>query len=68
MAYLVGMANETKILVNDVECLGLVDSEIQLSTINIEFVKQLWLEIHQLDRILKIAAMGGYSLHQIHRG
>ena len=41
------------------ECLALVDSGAQLSTINIEFVKQLGLEIHQLDRILKIEATGG---------
>ena len=56
VACLIGMANETNILVDDVECLALVDSGTQLSTINIEFVKQLGLGIHQLDRILKIEA------------
>ena len=37
VAHLIGKANETKMLVNDVECLALVDSGVQLSTINIEF-------------------------------
>ena len=45
-------------MVDDVECLALVDSGAQLS-INIEFVKQLGLKIHQLDKILKIEATGG---------
>ena len=59
MACLIGKANETKILVDDVECLALIHSGAQLSIINIEFVKQLELEIHQLDRILKTEATGG---------
>ena len=46
-------------LVGDVECLALVDSGAQISTITIEFVKQLGLKIHQLDRILKFETTGG---------
>ena len=41
VAHLIGKANETKTLVNDVGCWAPVDSEAQLSTINIEFVMQL---------------------------
>ena len=41
------------------EGLALVDSGAWLSTITIEFVKQLGLKIHQLDKILKIEATGG---------
>ena len=51
MAHLIGKVNETKILVDDVECLALVELGAQLSTIGIEFVKQLGLKIYQLDRI-----------------
>ena len=35
------------------ECLALIDCGAQISTITIEFVKQLGLKIHQLDRIIK---------------
>ena len=41
------------------ECLALVDSGAQISTITIEFVKQLGLKVHQLDRILKFKTTGG---------
>ena len=41
------------------ECLVLVDPGAQISTITIEFVKQLGLKIHQLDRILKFETTGG---------
>ena len=40
------------------ECLALVDSGAQIPTITIEFVKQLELKIHQLDRILKFETTG----------
>ena len=59
MACLIGKANETKYLVDDVKCLALVDLGEQLSTITIMFVKQLGLAIHQLDRILKFEATEG---------
>ena len=59
IAWLVGKANETWILVDDVECLALMDSGAQISTITIELVKQLGLNIHQLDRILKFETTGG---------
>ena len=57
IAHLVGKVNEAHIFIDDVECL--VDSGAQISTITIEFVKQLGLKIHQLDRILKIETTGG---------
>ena len=38
VASLIGKANEIKILVDDVECLALIDSGTQLSMINIECV------------------------------
>ena len=47
------------ILIDDVECLALIDSEAQISTITVEFGKQLGLKIHQLDRILKFETTGG---------
>ena len=59
ITYLIGKANEAKILVDDVECLALVDSGAQFSIITIEFVKKLGLKIHQLDRILRFEATGG---------
>ena len=46
------------VLIDDVECLALIDSRAQISTITIEFVKQLGLKIHQLDRILKFETTG----------
>ena len=45
IAHLVGKVNEACILIDDVECLALVDSGTQISTITIEFVKQLGLKI-----------------------
>ena len=59
IACLISKVNEAHILIDDVECLTLLDSEAQISTITIEFVKQLGLEIHQLDRILKFETIGG---------
>ena len=56
IACLVGEVNEAHILIDEVECIALVDSGTQISTITIEFVKQLGFEIHQLDRILKFEA------------
>ena len=50
--------NEACILIDDVECLALVDLGAQISTITIEFIKQLGLKIHQLDRILKFETTG----------
>ena len=41
------------------ESLALINSEGQISTITIEFIKQLGLKIHQLDRILKFETIGG---------
>ena len=45
--------NEACILIDDVECLALVNLGAQISTITIDFIKQLGLKIHQLDIILK---------------
>ena len=59
IANLTGKVNETQILVYDVECVTLVDSGAHLSTITIDFLKQLGLKIHQLDRILGFEATGG---------
>ena len=58
IAHLVGKVNEACILINDLECLALIDLGEQISTITIEFVKQLGLKIHQLDRILKFETTG----------
>ena len=46
LAHLIGKINEAYILVDDVECLALVDSGAQLFTFTIEFVKHLGLKIH----------------------
>ena len=46
-------------MTDDVECLALIDSGAQISSITIESVKQLGLKIHQLDRILKFETTGG---------
>ena len=59
IAHLVGKVNESHILVEDVEFVALIASGAQISTITIEFVKQLGLKIHQLDRILKFETTGG---------
>ena len=59
IAQLVGKVNEAYILIDDVECLVLVDLGTQISTITIEFVKQLGLRIHQLDRIIKFETTRG---------
>ena len=59
IAHLVCKVNEVCILIDNVECLTLVDSRAQISTITIEFIKQLGLKIHQLDRILKFETTGG---------
>ena len=56
IAYLIGKVNEAHILVDDVECLALIDSGGQLLTITTKFVKQLGLKIHQLDRILRFGS------------
>ena len=50
--------NEAHIWIHNMECLALVDSGAQISTITTEFVKQLGLKIHQLDRILKFETTG----------
>ena len=49
IGHLVGKVNEVCILIDDVECLVLIDSEAQISTITIEFVKQVGLKIHQIE-------------------
>ena len=59
IAQLIGKANEACILVDDVECLALIDSGAQISTIMIEPIKLLGLIIHQLNRILKFETIGG---------
>ena len=59
IACLVGKVNKACILIDEVECLALIDSGAQISTFTIEFVKQLGLKIHQLDRILKFETTGG---------
>ena len=59
IACLVGQVNEECVLINDVQSLALVDSGAQIFTITIEFVKQLGLEVHSLDRILKFETTGG---------
>ena len=59
IAHLIGKVNDAHILVDDVECFTLVDSGAQLSTITIEFAKQLGLKIHQVDRILRSEATWG---------
>ena len=41
------------------ECLAQIDSGAQISTITFELVRQLGLEIHWLDRILKFDTAGG---------
>ena len=40
------------------ECLALIDSGPQISTITTEFIKQLGLKIQQLDRIMKFETIG----------
>ena len=59
IAHFIGKVNEAHILIDDVECLALVDSGAQISTIITEFVKQLGLKIHQLHRILKVETTRG---------
>ena len=44
------------------ECFALVDSGAQVSTTTIEFVKQLGMQIHQLDKILQFEATGGGNI------
>ena len=44
IVHYIGKVNQAHILVDDVECLALVDSGAQLSTITTEFVKQLGAE------------------------
>ena len=51
IAHLVGKVNEAHILIDDVECLALIDLGAQISTITVEFVTQLGLKIYQLDGI-----------------
>ena len=58
IAHLVGKVHKACFLIDDVECLALVDSGPHVSTITIEFVKQLVWKIHQLDRILKSETTG----------
>ena len=55
---LVGRLNEACILIDEVECLALIDSGAQISTISLESVEQLGLQIQQLDRMLKFKTMG----------
>ena len=42
---LIGEANETKIKIDNVGCLALVDSGAQLSTITVDFAQQLKLNL-----------------------
>ena len=65
IACLVCKVNEAHILIDDVECLALIDSGAQISIITVEFVKQLGLKMHQLDRILKFETTGGGDIPNI---
>ena len=59
MARLIGEANETKIKIDGLECLALVDSGAQLSTITGDFAKRLRLPIHPLHKMIRVKATGG---------
>ena len=48
------------------ECLALIDSGAWISTITIELIKQLGLNIQQLDRILKFETTGGGDIPYMH--
>ena len=59
IACLIGKVNEAPVFIDNVECLDLVDSGAQISTIIIEFVRWLRLKVHKLDRMLKFETTGG---------
>ena len=44
---------------DDTKCLPLINTGVWLSTITVSFAQHLGLEIHQLNKILKLEAMGG---------
>ena len=58
MLRVIGKANETKIKIDNVGCLGLVDSGAELSDIAVDFIQQLKLPIYKLDQFIKPEATG----------
>ena len=58
MVRLIGKINETKVCIDDVECLALVDSGAQMSTINLWLAKKLDLPIKHCNDFLELEATG----------
>ena len=51
-------------MIDAVECLAVIDSGAQISTITIKLIGELGLKLHQLDRIFEIRETGrGYISH-----
>ena len=47
---------------DDTKCLAIIDSGAQLFTITITFAQQLVLEIHHLNKILRLEAIEGSNI------
>ena len=56
---LIGLANETTIIVEGQRFLALINSEAQLSTMSALLVQALKLPVHKLDTLIEAEASGG---------
>ena len=56
---LIGPANEGQVIMDDQECMALIDSGAMMSMIAISHVQKMGLKIHSLQKIVKIEGSGG---------
>ena len=59
---LIGDTNETKVVLEGINCNSLVDSGAQVSSITEQLAHTLELEIKPLKRLVRIEGVGGYSV------
>ena len=59
---LIGDTNETKVVLEGVNCTSLIDSGAQVSSITEQLAHTLELEIKPLKKLVRIEGVGGYSV------
>ena len=60
MAHLIDLVNEAEVVVHEVAIMALIDTRVQVSTIEYSFTKQLGLQMQKLDMGLKLEGTRGF--------
>ena len=59
---LIGPPNKVQVEVNGVTTYALIDARVQITTIVYSFVRQLQLEIHDLNEVIRVEEAGGFTV------